>query len=317
MAFYTQQVNSFEAIQQAVLAALASEGWTVSGSVVSKGGICAKITINANYLRLYCGTGISGGEITGGPKMVTGQPGTKLDVCIGRVLRSGSWSPFAFPAKLLLFIFDSEVYIVLNNNVEEYQYLAFGKSGVPGIPGTGNWFAGTFQYAAIGNGNGGNSFNMTEMVGGAYYQNNKSACGIFWNNDVANSLPYNGYNSWFHHGFLDVTLHGDTTAWMYSLAQAPLAPLYATQPNAWNSESILLPLRAYAQRPEATISLVGELQNARLVRIDYLTPEQIITLGQDKWMALPWFKKDTANRNGSTLTSNATGTLGWAVRYEG
>ncbi|MDR2365116.1 MAG: hypothetical protein LBD68_04575 [Zoogloeaceae bacterium] len=317
MAYSLQQVGSFEEIRLAIWNRLVDEGWSLSDDIISKDGVFAQLTFDANYLSLHCGTGASSGAITDGPTMLTGYPGTRYQTRVGRVMRNASWSPFAFPARLLLFTFPSEVYAVINTNVDEYQYLAFGKSGVPGLPGSGVWFAGTFGHANVGSGNGGNSFNMNVQVGGAYYQNNKSACGLFWNNDATNAFPYNGYNSWFHHGFTDSSITSAASPeWAYALGQAHLAPLYALMPNNWNSESALLPIRAYAQRPSSTISLAGELANARLIRIDNLVPEQVITLGTDEWLVLPWFKKDTTNRDGSTLTANATGTLGWAIRRE-
>ncbi|MDR0674100.1 MAG: hypothetical protein LBF93_10730 [Zoogloeaceae bacterium] len=306
MTYHIQQVNSLADIKTAIETTLSGEGWSLANGVLHRGAVYARLVVDGDWLHLHAGTGASGGSVTGGPQ---GGGVARL----GAIIRAGANTPIPFPARLMIFVFDTEVYAVLNMNVEEYQYLAFGQSGAPGIPGTGVWFAGTLPKDVSGY-NGGNAFNMNPMAGGQSNDlGSTSACAIFWMNI---DVPYwrGDTNSYIHHGYTDA---GAANAWVTTLAQLPLAPLLNLQPNAWNSESVLLPLRAYVERPEGKSSLAGELQNARLLRIDYLDPEQIVTLGPDRWMVFPWFKKNIAARDGTTGGSILhSGTLGWAIRVQ-
>jgi hypothetical protein len=85
---------------------------------------------------------------------------------------------------------------------------------------------------------------------------------------------------------------------------------------------VLLPLRAWKERTPYKSSLVADLANARLLRIDNITPGDILTIGTDKWKAYPWYRKNVSARDGSgnqgsAYNINHTGTFGWAIRYEG
>lgn len=88
------------------------------------------------------------------------------------------------------------------------------------------------------------------------------------------------------------------------------------QPSVWNSEAVLLPIKAFIGRPSAKTSLGADMEFARRLRIDNLTPGDILVLGSDKWKIYPWYRKDVANRNGG-IYANHSGTFGWAIRYQG
>ena len=69
------------------------------------------------------------------------------------------------------------------------------------------------------------------------------------------------------------------------------------------------------------VATVVNPRNARLCRLDNLTPGSIVTYGADQWKVYPWLRKDATTRNGkdnSRLTPpNHTGTYGYAIRYTG
>lgn len=88
------------------------------------------------------------------------------------------------------------------------------------------------------------------------------------------------------------------------------------QPNSWNSEATLLPIRAWKARPSSKISMTADLEFARHIRIDNLSPGDILTIGSDQWKVFPWYRKDVSAHNGGYFV-NHTGTFGWAIRYEG
>lgn len=77
-----------------------------------------------------------------------------------------------------------------------------------------------------------------------------------------------------------------------------------------------MPYNIYLERPENKLSLICQFENARFLRIDNHEPEQILTLGHERWMIFPFCRKDVKNRNGG-LNIYHTGTFGWAIRYEG
>jgi len=81
---------------------------------------------------------------------------------------------------------------------------------------------------------------------------------------------------------------------------------------------VLLPIRAYKIRPSSKVSLIGDLENARYMRIDNYAPGEVFNLGAERWKALPWHQKNAtpAGRSGGDGLTH-TGTLGWAIRYEG
>ena len=87
-------------------------------------------------------------------------------------------------------------------------------------------------------------------------------------------------------------------------------------PSAWNGESVLVPIQVITSRPSNLWSLVGELTHARYVRLDNLEPGQLITLGPDRWKVYPFYRKDATARDGGDGIDH-TGTLGWAIRYDG
>lgn len=154
------------------------------------------------------------------------------------------------------------------------------------------------------------SLDIRSAIGGTDF---RSTGALFW----ATSGYYAGpRNCW---------VHSDLDAQGWWLAQAlsdspvgiaPTAPLMGLLPNTWNSEAVLLPIRAYKVRPSYKISLTADLEHARYTRIDNYTPGQIITLGSERWKIFPWYRKDAVNRNGGYVI-NHSGTFGWAIRYEG
>lgn len=87
-------------------------------------------------------------------------------------------------------------------------------------------------------------------------------------------------------------------------------------PNRWNSEAVLLPIRGWKVRPENKITLTLDLEHARWTRVDNYEPGQLISIGPDRWKIFPCYRKNAAARDGGTGIDHS-GTLGWAVRYEG
>lgn len=294
MSYSNGVANDMDALRTALINACTAEGWSLSGEILSKGTTFIRLQIVSGWLTLLGGTGISAGALTG---------------AAGAVSRIGQVNGIAitWPANYEIFVFDAEVYLVVNYNVNFYQWLAWGKSTVQGMPGTGMWF-GASMFA-----NNGTSVAMTQT--GSLGSTGYNCPGLFYKElsmaTVASTLESRVHTGLDGFGWAD---GGSANPGASAINSA--RPLLELLPNSWNSEAILLPIRAMQPRPSNKISLVADLQHARYTRIDNYTPGEVIALGTDRWKVFPWYRKDAANRNGGQSITH-TGTLGWAIRYEG
>jgi hypothetical protein len=249
---------------------------------------------------------------------------------IGYVTRSTQSNPcdITYPCNWEFHGHAQEVYFVVNFAVDRYQFLAFGKSTVPGLPGVGTWIGATvgqiieevssstysftapitiYAYGGGGSYGGGYGYIDASLFGTISFADENSMVtasyvhhdldGYGWRLEPSSSTLYFP----FGRQWIATTSNGGP---------------YALQPSAWNSEAALLPLRCYFRRPSSMLSLIVDCEHARLLRIDNLTPGDVLTLGSDKWKVYPWHRKNTAARTGGSGIDH-TGTFGWAVRYLG
>lgn len=296
MAYVNGSASSLEGLQQSLFDACTANGWALSGSVLHKGNAYVQILVQSGFLTIQGGIGIDGSNALTGP----GPFFSRIGALGGQAL---TW-PLAY--EVFIGTVPEEVYLVVNYNVDFFQYLAFGLSSVSGIPGTGAWYSAsvtqTSQYVSI------------FPYGGAQPGYNQSAPPALFhltNSDSAGVLQ----NSFIHHGF-------DSATWSGSLYSNSANAINAAQPhmqrlpNAWNSEGVLLPIQVHVWRPESKVSLVADFAHSRYTRVDNYNPGQIITLGPDRWKVFPWYRKNlTARDGGSGITHS--GSMGWAVRYDG
>lgn len=296
MAYINGSTTTLDGLRTALFDACTSNGWTLSGSVLHKGSVYVQILVQGAYLTIQGATGIDGSNNPTG----LGPFYSRIGAVAGQAL---TW-PMAY--QIFIGTNPDEVYLVVNYNVDFFQYLAFGVSSVSGIPGTGAWYSAsvtqTSQYVSI------------FPYGGAQPGYNQSAPPALFhltNSDSAGVLQ----NSFIHHGF-------DSGAWSGSLYANSANAISAAQPhmqrlpNAWNSEGVLLPIQAYFARPSSKVSLVADLAHARYTRIDNYDPGQVVTLGPDRWKVFPWYRKNVSARDGGS-NINHSGSMGLAVRYDG
>jgi len=296
MGYYTGSAADIAAVRTALVNACVAEGWTWdSGNEV--------LWKNTMFVRIQA---ISAGA------------DTRLEL-LGRTALGSGDAPavvsmakmcsvaIAFPVAYFAFVFDKEVFFIINYS-DMYQWCAFGQSGQAGLPGTGNWVAATrgvsstVQTIRISPSGGGGTTCVTPA--------------LFWNHAYENT---GSRNAWVHTNIEPsypwyLTLNG-AAYYMLSSAWA-ITELIQTQPNVFNNESVLLPVRAYKMRAENKVSQILEIENARHVRIDNYEPQDVIQLGSDKWKVFPYYKKNASVRDGG-LNVDHTGTFGWAIRYEG
>ncbi|MDN6856982.1 hypothetical protein QO207_10320 [Pseudomonas sp. CAN2814] len=319
MAFYTGAANSFADLRTALFSACVAQGWTLTDDVLSKGAAFVKCSISSADtaaqgigLILQGATGYASGALVS-PAPVTPRLGAP-----SRDTTLASW-----PMEYSIHVFDSpaEVYLVARYNLDYYLWLAFGVSDVAGLGGSGLW---TSAISRLKRGPQGGGLNISPITGGGQGSDHTnpgfgaSSGALFWNTD----------------GYIDagsqqdaICSNLDGVLWPYRTLnnarslnsfQAVEAsyPLITRSPSAWNSEAILLPIQGYVFRASNKCSLVVDLRNARYVRVDNYEPGQIITLGSDRWRVYPFYRKNTAARNGGTGLDHS-GTFGWAIRYDG
>jgi len=295
MSYYSGTANDMSALRQALIDACVLEGWSWNGTdeVLSKGALFLRLQITSGYLTLLGRTSATAGDA---PSIVQ----------IGVPIKEASVS---YPVSYELFVFSAEVYLVINYSTDRYQWLCFGGSTVQSLAGSGMWFAASVGptvpwYGVVmspyddisSNGSGGSV----------------AACpGLFWRQVGVSG----GANCWVHSDL-------DSQGWW--LAQTvggnqigiSASTLVAVLPNSWNSEAVLLPIRAYKIRAAGKVSLIADLEHARYTRVDNYTPGEIVIIGSERWKIYPWYRKNTAQRNGG-MSVDHSGTMGWAIRYEG
>jgi len=293
MPYTTGSSGSFAALRATLVAACVAAGWNSSGNVLRKGDVYVELVADAAGLTVRGGTGVDGSNALTGAAPDAAR--------IGPV---GSHAP-SFPMTYHLHVFDApdEVYLVVNYGVDFWQYLAFGRSDVSGVPGTGGWFGASMRTTAL------NGVQLSPENGGG--STTQQAVALFF------AAGTNG-NASVHHGF-------DSLGWGFSQwasrigevhAGSPAAPRYARLPSAFNSSDVLLPYQVYVRRPDNKQTLVLDLAHARLVRLDNHQPADLVGAAPDLFRAYPWFRRDLAARNGGNNVLH-TGTLGWAIRHEG
>lgn len=303
MAFVTGSASSFADLLAALQNACTANGWTLSGNVLHKGTCFAQVTSVAQdfpCLKVLGGSGQTSGVLTGASDIQGAQLGVVADG--GDATIPPGAVPFAYPCTYDIHIhaLPDEVYLVVNYGVSFYQFLGFGQSSAAGLTGTGNWYAATDAQSDR------SVSRVDRRYIGGYMQSDALNGGLF--------MPLDGYADSSANGAVDHQL--DAATWLLEGAWRDWYTPYSRQPNQWNSESILLPVRAYAPRPDGFVSIVAELAHARFVSLGALADQQVITLGSDKWKVYPWWARgaeyDAAGDHGTY-----TGLAGHAFRYDG
>lgn len=308
MAYYAGTATDLADLHTKFLGHALADGWAWAvGDVISKAGVYFQIQVNVtNITCLGCESNA----------VANPAPGV---VMIGRIYERSGYPTreISFPCTYEVFGFAQELYLVVNYDVDKYQWMAFGKTTVPGVPGQGGWCGATLG-SLIANGD---YDGICEPV--AYWHSTKdylyinaayqTTAQLFGGSGPA-GLSYPPHkNAWVNHG---LDSHGWGYGTDYPPGTLPSLELQWQQPSVWNTEATLLPMRSYKQRPSFKISLLTDMEHSRRIRIDNLSPGDILVLGSDKWKVFPWYVKNSAVRNGAGA-ANHTGTFGWAIRYEG
>lgn len=320
MAYISGTAGSLADLLTTIKSGLTANGWALDGAdVLYKGACQVELNITASLIRIRGGTGHGAGALTGAASFYA-YIGTPTQAASAGVIS------FSFPVAYELYIFDSpdEVYLVVNSNVTDYQLLAFGISDVSGLPGNGTWFYATMGIGvAVSFGNAAPVMTVAGYGSGGSSNSNNLCCPMLLSAhggpNVANGSIHHDYDGV---GWAPGVQGGERQTWGTGGQTSWLKyqdPLLERQPSALNEGAPLIPLDVFAGRPSNNISLCLRLRHIRALRIDNYNPGQVVTYGPDSWKVYPWFRKSTlaADRNGSVVGSTNSGTMGWAIRYEG
>lgn len=293
MGYYSGTVASHAALRQAIVDACTAEGWAwiSADEVLHKNGIVVRIALNTDslgaYLVFFGRSALSGGTESFGCYFGSNLAQVTVD----------------YPLAYWVFVFDQEVYVVINYSADYWQWAMFGRSKIP-LPGTGNY------VCTIGRAWSSSSYRDVRSIASinnpdfASFRNSASPFEHYWGNGDYEPVRLD-------HGL-------DSADWALGVGQTNGRDAWRGMnytPNAFNGETVLFPIRAF-KGLSGQLSLVVELEHARHCRIDHHAPGEIITLGADRWMVFPGFKKDLSNPWPTSPTTH-TGGVGWAVRYEG
>ena len=308
MAYQTGQVASFSNLLSTIQDVCVLNGWTLDQGILSKDGTFVRLSLaaegNTNGILVQAGTGSSGGSLVSPSPVVPrmGRPTTA---------EGSPWQSIQWPAvyHIHLHAEPDEVFVILNFNVTFFYFLAFGRSSVDGLPGSGVWSTGTVCTRPLSAFDGLSGVGITPEGGTV---DGYRCCGApFWAPSqgqisyMADTIQTEADGSW-------TTASGPKSL----LGVGALAPLIRRSPNVWNGESTLIPLKAYQQLDAEKVRLVLDMAHARYVRVANLAPGDVITLGTDQWRVYPFYRKNSDVPDGGYPLSHS-GTFGWAIRYDG
>lgn len=310
MAYQTGTVNSMNDLKTILDSFCVTNGWVQTGDVLEKGSSYVRIT-NPDSERIK----VEGANST---DFLT-EP-----CAFGNVMYVTTVS---FPITYYMFVHTNPdmVVCVINYEVDRIQVLMFG------------------DIVKIDNAAyvGGNFFFASRHE--SYYT--KISC--FWylsDDDIggAGNDPFTSKSNAFmpfltasRYSYSPVGMHVkiDGHVWDTSANSNPfniiLAPNsilpYHRSPNLWDSQAHLIPMNLMYKMADSLYGDLGYVEHIRLIKIDNYNIGDIVEIAPDKWKVFPWVKKETTYPNGRSSVSQAdeqyalaaSGTLGFAVRYDG
>lgn len=316
MAFQTGSFSSAADLIATIKTFASANGWLVSGDVIYRGSVYTALTIEAvtddmtsERIRVQGGTGESAGVLTGAS--------SGSAYCLGGIYTgTSSTFDFAFPATYYLFNYaspDTIICIARSNEGLYFNWLTFGV-----LTKYGSYTGGEFFGATHGR----PGKLARPSMQPKWHANNSTGRGTmapFWDmTETAYYLPNTyvrsdlGAEAWIGENGPGNTV--DVNLCAYSLI--------TRTPNAWNGQAAMAPFWVRAKRPDGFYSLLGLFEHARNIRVTNYEATDIITLGSDRYMTFPFFRKSVVYPDGALYTGGTSGlyvsgTLGWAIAYDG
>lgn len=316
MPYETGTTTSFSDLRTRIHIFLQANGWTLTGNVIHRGNVYAKLRAYAADLLVDGGQGESGGELT-----------AKTPEDFGRLLAACWGTDISFPCTYHFFVHTNpDLFLcVINYATLNVQWLTFGELAKFGTWNGGQYFGASYCMTATGEGFWEKRFHNYYC---REYNTNTGltrplGIGYFWAaraDDTASTYPSNMN--------MVCDIDGSPGDWIDNHGKQP-GPRFngsffardtiVNSPNSFNSQTILMPVHVYASRPDAFCSLIGHTEHTRYCNVKHHDIGDILTLGAEKWMVFPHHKKsnDALNDSSQYKNNGETGLLGFAVRYDG
>lgn len=292
MPYYSGQVSNFVNLHAALVAAAQTEGWTWSAAnnTLEKNGVAFEVIVNTTVnLRFRLGESVNGSGVLQNP-MPAGQ-------YYGHYNGTGDYL-ITWPIDYKLFFKGDSIVVSINYNTFMWQHVVIGRGRNLGVAGNCNFMFGT--------------------------------SGVALNTGSTNFPPFD-YRSGYYTGALlakePAAFYGLTTISNDYVGgvgtggpitynrKCELMNNTSYQPSRVNGQVVLLPIQIAAQRPSSTYSYIAELPDIRVTRNTNFNDGDIMVLGPDRWMILPWFRRNVQTPNGSS--SQHSGTHAIAIPYDG
>lgn len=282
-----------------------ANGWTLSGGILSNGSCHVRVDTPSPNERVRV-QGAIAVDFSSGVSPGTGEIWTSLN---------------NFPVTYhLVGTAQPEIFCIVEYNNVFYQWVAFGKVEKYGAYTGGEWIAGTFgnEYDVRESGtyNPDGTPTLPQLLPQGGQKNGSGATGaLLWGGYASGWASDTRDGSQIHceldgDVWCDGVRNGSGT---HIVTFAPYAnPLHVNQPNLWNSQAVLIPYWLWKKRPAYKASVIGHVPGIKALQIDNYTGGDIITIGTEQWIVFPWIKKEQ-NPSGW----EQSGTLGWALKYDG
>lgn len=301
MTYYSGQVSSYQELRDVLINACFESGWTVNGNVINKDEMFFRLTVsnengNPNGPGLIMHGGNSVSEFP--------SPGVRLGN-ISTSAASNYPQKIIFPIDFMIHIFEHEVFLIVNYQIDSFMYLSFGQDQLTNAI----WLSGSiYQFISSSD-----SFAIFKNWGGSDTNATYNGAGFFW---AGAGAGINTKDTIYFDGQWSTT----SGNFGYSVGAVSALPSYVNLieriPSAFSSDSILLPINIFKTSESYKVKLISQVVNARFTRLDNFEPNQIIQLGAEKWKIYPFHRKNITARDGGSPI-NHTGTFGWAIRYDG
>lgn len=306
-AYQTLSIDSPADLVLAVNNFAVANGWTLSGGNLSKGG--SYVNLNAATSTQVIITGGRAGVFTGIDSATTN-------------IRAGTWSAVR---KLEMFYHTDPdtIWVVFHWEPGYYFHMGFGTLYKYGVWDGGGWIHG--QHANASANIGANIGSVIDGDGTHYYTNTSGECGLFWQpsvTDAGNGYFVDSAASKLHCELRGYIWEGSTNTTNGGRIFSPgvLTPIHKLNPNTFNSQTILSPHELYLLNTDGNMMPVGYVGHCRFVKLTNYNPEDIITIGLDKWKVYPRLRRDPTYPDGAIYGYEqrySTGYLGIAIRYDG
>lgn len=318
MAYQTGTISSAADLKALLLNFAQSNGWTLSGDVVSKGD--SHVRVSNPSTSLISITAARNGNFVA------------PDICPRETyIRLTSWPALA-TYHIAAFSSPDTIWCTINFDTTDYMHIGFGY-----MEKYSNWVGGTWFHAQHPG--------ITEddmcygWIGGGdqkYYGDKNypraGNCIPFWEAEDGADWNYNwvGENkpALFHceeRGYVwEATFRRDgQDKDLNSIKGLPThsSPAYKNQPNNFNGQTVLWPFTVGLLNTDGHHMMLGSPGHIRLVRLFNYNPGDVIQIGTDRWKVYPFHRKDTARPDGAVPSygsgTYSTGVQGVAVRYDG